>query len=155
MREFSEDNYYKDFCDLQSKIKSSKSSHDKREIKETQKQKFQYITTLVDDLFDHKNSQKAYNTISNLIVTSLTSFDDNLPADLFSGKREQQKEIVEEKEKDVLVKEFRNDIIEYQNIMNKGRMFVDIINRFSAQYEVVNNIIFSPTLDKSNNGMPN
>ena len=155
MRDFSEDNYYTDFIDLHRRILSSTNSYDKKEVQTIQKEKFRYITRLVGDLFDHKNSQKAYNTISNLIVTSLTSFDDKDPIDIYSGEENKEKEenIVEE-HRDTLVQEFKNQVDEYKAILSIGKSFIDVIERFSQQYEVVNNIIFSPTLDKRNN-MPN
>ncbi len=155
MRDFSEDNYYIDFINLQRKILSSTNSYDKKEIQTIQKEKFRYITRLVGDLFDYKNSRKAYNTISNLIVTSLTSFDDKQPIDIFSGEKEEKKEDHEiEEHRDTLVQEFKNQVDEYKAILSIGKSFIDVINRFSQQYEVVNNIIFSPTLHKPN-GMPN
>jgi hypothetical protein len=152
MRDFSEDSYYKDFVELQRKFLSSKNSYDKKEIEKIQKEKFKYITDLVGELFDHKNSSKAYNTISNLIVTSMTSFEDDLPADIYSGKSSQRKE---EENRDVLVQEFKSQITEYKNLLSKGTVFLEVLNRFNRQYEVVNNVMFSPLLDDPDKKIPN
>ena len=152
MRDFSEDSYYNAFVDLQQKFLSSTNSCDKDEIKRNQKEKFKFITNLVGELFDHKNSRTAYNAISNLIVTSLTSFEDDLPADIYSGKSSENKE---DENRDVLVQEFKNQITEYKNLLSKGTVFLEVLNRFNNQYEVVNNVIFSPLLDEPNKKMPN
>ena len=152
MRDFSEDSYYTEFVDLQRKFLSSTNSYDKKEIERIQKEKFKWITSLVGELFDHKNSRKAYNTISNLIVTSLTSFEDDLPVDIYSGESSQHKE---EENHDVLVQEFKNQITEYKNMLSKGTMFLEVLNRFSSQYEVVNNVMFSPLLDEKDKKIPN
>jgi len=156
MREFAEDTYYNDFISMHRRITSSKNSYDKREMREIQKEKFRYISHLVGDLFDHKNSRKAYNTISNLIVTSLTSLDDKEPVDIYSGKpQKQENEENNEEDRDVLVQEFKYQIDEYKNILSKGRTFLEVVTRFSKQYEVVNNIFYSPMLDEFHKKMPN
>lgn len=51
---------------------------------ELQKKKFQILLKLVFDLFKYKNSKKCFKTISNLIITTLLSFEDNAPIDSYS-----------------------------------------------------------------------
>ena len=68
--------------DSQKHVEISKS--DKNYV---QKQKFNLLSTFVSELFTHKNSEDAIKNVSNLIVLSLKSFENN-HHDGFKSKQE-------------------------------------------------------------------
>ncbi|MBD3196002.1 MAG: hypothetical protein GF317_13170 [Candidatus Lokiarchaeota archaeon] len=83
-------------------------SGDKKEI---QKRKFELVSKLVSDLFKYKGRKGCYNTISNLIISSLISFDDS-PIDIFSDEDDYEEEM-DESCKKILERElfeFSNDL---------------------------------------------
>ena len=107
--------------------------------------KFEVVSKLVSDLWKHKNSKDWYQTISNLIITSLTSMDDS-PVDIFShfdGQDSSRKDLQE-----VIVEEFRQDIKEYEQLFTKGKKFLEILERFSRQYDQAENIELGPIEEK-------
>ena len=75
-----------------------------------QKTKFELVSKLVHEIFRHKNSTKYFNSLSNLLILTLTSFNKDYPIDIFSEKPE--KSIIEDNFdlKRILRKELANKI---------------------------------------------
>ena len=74
-----ERNYSYDIIDLN--LNAISTSSDQCEI---QKRRFEILSKLVSDLFKYRNSRKCIKTISNLIITTLLTFEDNDSVDFYS-----------------------------------------------------------------------
>lgn len=61
-----------------------------------QKEKYQLISELVKDLFNHKEKQGCFKTISNLIISTLISSDETSSIDIFNIDDEFEENITEE-----------------------------------------------------------
>lgn len=150
--EFLKKNYYKEFLERQAPFANSDLSSDKQEI---QKEKFQVISKLVSELFSARNDKEAYNAISGLIVLYLNSFDENYPMDVFSTDEEKPPQETKQELQQILQEEINVSLNEFKNIMTMGKSFMDVLNRFSNQYEVVTNVIYRPEEKKNRNNIPN
>ena len=108
--------------------------------------KFRILSKLVSDLFKSKDSRECHETISNLIIVTLSTIN-NKVVDIFSCKEEP--EIRPEKIfKKILKKEVKDAVKEYQMAMSVGRDFLEVVSRFSNQYERVDNVEFCPKIRK-------
>ncbi len=108
--------------------------------------KFRILSKLVTDLFKNKNSRACYETISNLIIVTLSTVN-NKAVDVFSCREEP--EIRQDKIfKKILKKEVKDAVKEYQMAMSVGRDFLEVVSRFSNQYERVDNVEFCPKIRK-------
>jgi len=56
--------------------------------KKLQKRKFFFLSKLVADLFNSKNSQICFNNISNLIILILNIYNEKFPVDDYSSKED-------------------------------------------------------------------
>ena len=66
------------------------------EKKTFHKKKFQLISELVKDLFDHKKIQGCFKTISNLIISTLISSNETSPLDIYDVDEEIEEKMTEE-----------------------------------------------------------
>ncbi|MEJ2250511.1 MAG: hypothetical protein P8Y70_15825 [Candidatus Lokiarchaeota archaeon] len=66
---------------IDSQLEAISSSSDQNEV---QKKKFQILSKLVSDLFKYRDSTKCIKTISNLIITTLISFEETHDVDCYS-----------------------------------------------------------------------
>jgi hypothetical protein len=66
--------------DIQIELSSAQNERTK------QRKRFSLITKLVNDLFKYKERKGCYETISNLIVSTLISSDMDCPLDIYSCK---------------------------------------------------------------------
>jgi hypothetical protein len=90
---------------LEAQLKIFSDSIDPNEV---QKKKFQILLKLVFDLFKYKNSKKCFKTISNLIITTLLSFEENTPLDSYSeggNELENLENDIKKESKQILLKE--------------------------------------------------
>ncbi|MHA1439733.1 MAG: hypothetical protein ACTSPD_19470 [Promethearchaeota archaeon] len=117
---------------------------------EFQKKKFNLISNLVSDLFDFKNSREHFSELSNLIVTSLISLNENSVIDIYSEDEKNNSEKINSYHKKILKQEFNKTIKEYQKLITIGQQFRDLILRFSHQYEGINNVVYCPKFKKNN-----
>ena len=138
---------YEALIEKQLRLQKSINSYDKVEL---QKKKFNLISKLVANLFKYKNSKICYNSISNLISSSLTSLGKDYPIDIHYGKSEDLFNMLNGESRVILEKEVKTDINEYKKILSRGKDFINLIERFSNQYDIVNNIIFCPKIRESN-----
>jgi len=73
-----------------------------------QRKKYSLINKLVKDLCDHKNSRDHYSLISNMIILSLTSFEEWFPFDVFTEEEDEFEDLYKETDcdfKDILRQE--------------------------------------------------
>jgi len=113
------------------------------EREQSGREKFQLLCTLVKDLFKSKNS-KYFTTISNLIITALTSFNDNHPIDKYSRNIKKEEKDPEDEHIEIMKKEYFQAIKEYKYTLSIGSEFLDVIKRFSNEYRGVANVEFCP-----------
>ncbi len=138
LQEFLESKYCVSFIDKFSELKKSKLLSDKYE---NDRKRFRILNNLVNDLFRFKNSRESYQTISNLIVTILLSFEENTPIDIYSSKKNIS---VNKKLQEILKEESKHMVGTNGRIFTKGRVFLQILERFLKQYEYVYNVFFRP-----------
>ena len=70
-----------------------------------QRKKYNLINKLVKDMYEHKNSRNHYSLISNMIILSLTSFEEWFPFDVFTEEKEEHEDLYKESDcdfKDIL-----------------------------------------------------
>ena len=87
---------------LQNVFKPETSSNKKA----LQRKKFVFLSKLVSDLFDNKNSQVCFNSISNLIILILNIYNEKFPIDKYSFREENSKNKCDSKYKHILKEEF-------------------------------------------------
>ncbi|MBY8982358.1 MAG: hypothetical protein KGD57_05385 [Candidatus Lokiarchaeota archaeon] len=66
------------------------------DISAVHRKKFDLISELVKDLFKHRNKQVCVKSISNLIISTLISSDENSPLDIYNIDEELEEEMNEE-----------------------------------------------------------
>ena len=123
----------------------------KNKEEKLQRHKFQVLSNLISDLFEQKNSRDKFKTITNLIITSLTSFEDKYPVYTYSSSVKE----VDKKHKDILKKEFNNGFKEHKKLLSIGKQFLNVLSRFTNQYEMVSNIIITQNFSYRNRTIPN
>ena len=87
-------------------LKNVFKSQDSINNKQLQRKKFDLLSKLVADLFNHKNSRVCFNNISNLIILILNIYIDKFPIDIFSLEKENSQKMQNSKYKQILKEEF-------------------------------------------------
>jgi hypothetical protein len=101
----SEENFFFDFIESELQFETPLELMDRNLF---QRKKYNLINKLVKDLYDHKNSRDHYNLISNMIILSLTSFEEWFPFDVFTEKEDEFEDLYKETDcdfKDILRQE--------------------------------------------------
>lgn len=106
--------------------------------------KFKIISTLVSELFEHKNSKEHYDTLSNLIVTSLITMQDKYPVDKYSRIEHVSEKLAQKEHIETLREENKSAIKEFEKCASIGKEFLNLVNRISKQYRGVANFEFCP-----------
>ncbi|TFF93405.1 MAG: hypothetical protein EU544_05930 [Promethearchaeota archaeon] len=116
-----------------------------------QKHKYNLLNKLVKDLFRYKDSPECYNTISNLIITSLTLLEENHPVDLFFGDNDGKSQDSDYEK--LLKAEFKTAVEDMKKRLQVEANFREVIARFTRQYDSVKNVEFCPKIKggRSNN----
>ncbi len=83
----SEENFFFDFIENQLQFETPLELMDKNMF---QRKKFNLINKLVKDMCENKNSRNHYSLISNMIILSLTSFEEWFPFDIFAEEEEHE-----------------------------------------------------------------
>ncbi len=78
MAMFNEEEYFYEF------IEKEINSLNKKDKKELQKQKFELISKLIDQIYQHKNSREHFNLISNQLILLLTLSNQKKSFDIYS-----------------------------------------------------------------------
>lgn len=125
---------------------------DKLDPKEIQKHKFEVVSKLVADMFKYKDSKKCYNTISNLIVLSLTSIDDHMPVDIYNHK---DGAYIDSLVNEFVQKEIEEEVQHINKCIAIEQEFKETLMRFVNQYDAIDTIVFTPKKKENQNGLPN
>jgi hypothetical protein len=112
LEEFVEDKYYS-LLKMNNKFEKST----KKENIKYQKCKFELISELVSKLFKYKNSKDTFRNISNLIILSLTAFDNEYPVDIYFGLNKKNVNVVNYEYQNILKQEFEPQI-QYNTYFN-------------------------------------
>ncbi|MGV9171803.1 MAG: hypothetical protein ACOC44_00370 [Promethearchaeia archaeon] len=122
---------------------TSDSPYEKKENKEFQKKQFNFLLTLVEELFSKKNSKQEYHNVSNLILACLHSFN-NIAVDEYHFKQLNEFSEGRDKFRGILTKEFENVSDEFKKFQIIGKKFQATLQNFLNRYDGVENIIFPP-----------
>ncbi|MFX1383118.1 MAG: hypothetical protein ACFFBP_11810 [Promethearchaeota archaeon] len=82
MAMFNEEEYFYEF------IENDINKLNKQNEKDLQKKKFQLISKLIENLYQHKNSREHFNLISNQLILLLTLSHQKKPFDIFFEEEE-------------------------------------------------------------------
>ncbi len=114
---------------------------------------------MIIELMNLLKKTKEKNMVKNALIVVLSLFKDK-PLDILSNTGDNIKTLSnkENKEgtlklkdiKDILKQEFKDSIEEYQKLFSMGKNFQDILYRFLEKFDDINNIIFSPRPNNSN-----
>ncbi|MHA1147042.1 MAG: hypothetical protein ACTSR8_02245 [Promethearchaeota archaeon] len=120
--------------------------------KEIQKHKFEVVSKLVSDMFKYKNSKKCYNTISNLILLSLTSVDEECPVDIYNHK---ECALIDSQATEYIQQEIEEEIKHINKCIAIEEDFRETLSRFITQYDTIDTIVLTPKKKEHQNGLPN
>ena len=101
----SEENFFFDFIEKELQFESPLELTNKEVF---QRKKFNLIDKLVKDMYQYKNSREHYSLISNMIILSLTSFEEWFPFDIFTEEEDEFEDLYKENDcdfKDILMQE--------------------------------------------------
>ncbi|MFX0004083.1 MAG: hypothetical protein ACFE9C_16635 [Candidatus Hodarchaeota archaeon] len=74
--------------------------------KQLQRKKFILLSKIIADLFDKKNSQVCFSSISNLIILVLNVYNEKFPLDIYSPEKKDLTQESNSKCKHILKEEF-------------------------------------------------
>ena len=120
-----------------------------------QKHKFKVLEKLVSDMFEYRTSPKCYNTISNLIVVSLSHFDERAPLDIYCHHKAEPLIHAHDNFCSILQDEIKENVEPNHQCHPIEVEFKETVCRFLKQYDRVNNLEFTPILDKDRKELPN
>ncbi len=150
-KEYSEDNYIETILKRPVFRKNSTNSFEEIEKFEHQKTKFKTISELVSKLFQHKNSKDFYQSISNLILLQLSQNTEEESVDIFTGHNED--DLIKDFNDEfygILTREFDKAVQEFTNTIKIGKKFLEVVQRFEDQYDIVNNVFYCPKINGFN-----
>ena len=114
---------------------------------------------MIIELMNLLKKTKEKDMVKNALIVLLSLFEGK-PLDILSNTGDNIKTLSnkEKKEgtlklkdiKDILTQEFKDSIEEYQKLFSTGKNFQDLLNRFLEKYEDIDNIIFSPRSNTTN-----
>ncbi len=152
-KEYSEETYIETILKSPIFHKNSSNSLEQKEKFEVQKNRFNTISDLVSKLFQHKNSKESYKSISNLILLQLGQNLEEDPVDVFTGRNADDLYTEYNKEyNDILMREFDKAVQEFSNTIRIGKKFLEVLQRFNGQFDVVNNVMYCPKINGNSNG---
>ena len=78
------------------------------DLRKEQRCKFRFISYLISKLFEYKNSKEAFISVSNLIILSLSGFEEEYPIDLYSVNNDVYEDEFSSECMDILRQEFNS-----------------------------------------------
>ncbi len=78
------------------------------DLREAQRCKFRFLSYLVLKLFEYRGSKEAFTSVSNLIILSLTGFEEDYPVDLYSVNNDVYEDEFSSECMDILRQEFNS-----------------------------------------------
>ena len=97
-----EEEFFFDFIEQELQFETPLESMDRNAF---QRKKYTLINKLVNDLYEYKNSKEHFSLISNMIILSLTSFEEWFPFDVFTEEEDEFEDLYKENDcdfKDIL-----------------------------------------------------
>ncbi len=97
-----EEEFFFDFIEQELQFETPLESMDRNAF---QRKKYTLINKLVNDLYEYKNSKDHFSLISNMIILSLTSFEEWFPFDVFTEEEDEFEDLYKENDcdfKDIL-----------------------------------------------------